>query len=277
MTLMQRRIFPIRFLLSIGCVVLAVAMAPSTAAAQERIGVLMLHGKNPGSNMNPNLGAMKGNFEREGWLVAFPDMPWSRGRYLDGNLDKALVEIAGHVKGLRDQGATRIVIAGHSMGVPIGMAYAARAGDVDALVQLAPGHIPLGYYTYPGLKPVRDSIDEARALVAAGKGDSNERFNDINQGRQQLVITSARNFLSYFDPASDAEMSVTAPRIPASVPVMTVIGERDPLFSRIRSYYVDKLPANPKNRYLEVSGGHLDTPRVANDAVIAWIKAAVTP
>jgi len=277
MNLVQRRNFLIRFLLSIGCVVLAVAMAPSIAAAQERIGILMLHGKNPGSNMDPNFGSMKGNFERQGWLVAFPDMPWSRGRYLDGNLDRALVEIAGHVKGLRDQGATRIVIAGHSMGVPTGMAYAARAGDVDALVQLAPGHIPLGYYTYPVLKAVRDSIDEARALVAAGKGDSNERFNDINQGRQQPVITTARNFLSYFDPASDAEMSVTAPRIPARIPVMTVIGERDPLFSRIRSYYVDKLPANPKNRYLEVSGGHLDTPRGANDAVIAWIKAAVLP
>jgi pimeloyl-ACP methyl ester carboxylesterase len=163
------------------------------------------------------------------------------------------------------------------MGVPAGMAYAARAGDVDALVQLAPGHIPLGYYTYPRLKSVRDSIDEARALVAAGKGESNERFNDINQGRQQPVITTAKNYLSYFDPTSDAEMSVTAPRIPAKTPVMTVIGEKDPLFSSIKFYYVDKLPANPKNKYLEVSGGHLDSPRIANDAVIAWIKAAVAP
>jgi pimeloyl-ACP methyl ester carboxylesterase len=114
-------------------------------------------------------------------------------------------------------------------------------------------------------------------LVAAGKGDSDERFNDINQGRQQPVITTARNFLSYFDPTSDAEMSVTAPRIPAKTPVMTVIGEKDPLFSSIKSYYVDKLPANPNSKYLEVAGGHRDTPRVANDAVIAWIKAAVTP
>ena len=274
---MQRRILLFRFLLSIGCFVLAAAVSPLTAAAQERIGVLMLHGKNPGSNMDPNFGLMKGNFERQGWLVSFPDMPWSRGRYLSGDLDKAMAEIAGHIKGLREQGATKIIIAGHSMGVPAGMAFAARAGDVDALVQLAPGHIPLGYYTYPRLKLVRDSIDEARALVAAGKGESNERFNDINQGRQQPVITTAKNYLSYFDPTSDAEMSVTAPRIPAKTPVMTVIGEKDPLFSSIKFYYVDKLPANPKNKYLEVSGGHLDSPRVANDAVIAWIQAAVAP
>jgi pimeloyl-ACP methyl ester carboxylesterase len=274
---MQGRIFPVRFFLSLCFAVLASVMAPLTAAAQERIGILMLHGKNPGSNVDPYFGFMKENFERQGWLVAFPDMPWSRGRYLDGNLDKALDEIAGHVKNLRGQGATKIVIAGHSMGVPTGMAYAARSGDVDALVQLAPGHIPLGYYRYPSLKVVRDSIDEARALVAAGKGDSNERFNDINQGRPVPVTTTAKHFLSYFDPTSDAEMSVTAPRIPAKTSVMTVIGQKDPLFSQVKSYYVDKLPTNSKNKYLEVSGGHLDTPRVANDAVIAWINATFSP
>jgi hypothetical protein len=72
-------------------------------------------------------------------------------------------------------------------------------------------------------------------------------------------------------------MSVTAPRIPAKTAVMTVVGEKDPLFKFVKGYYVDKLPANPKNKYLEVSGGHLDTPRVANDEVIAWIKTAVAP
>jgi pimeloyl-ACP methyl ester carboxylesterase len=271
---MLRRIFSI---LALSSVALAAVFAAVPAAAQERIGVLMLHGKNPGSNMDPNFGIMKPNFESQGWVVAFPDMPWSRGRYLDGGLDKAMAEIASHVKSLRDKGATKIVIVGHSIGVPAGMAHAARGGDVDALVLLAPGHIPLGYYTYPKLKVVHDSIDEARAFVAAGKGDSRERFSDINQGRQQTVVSTAKDYLSYFDPTSDAEMSVTAPRMPAKVAVMTVVGEKDPLFKFIKSYYVDKLPANSKDKYLEVSGGHLETPRVASDEVIAWIKSAVSP
>lgn len=274
---MRRRLFSLFSLLALSSFALAAALGTTPAAAQDRIGVLMLHGKNPGSNMDPNFGLMKGNFERQGWLVAFPDMPWSRGRYLDGGLDKALAEMGAHIKSLRDKGATKIVIAGHSMGAPAGMAFAARGGDVDALVLLAPGHIPLGYYTYPSLKVVHDSIDEARALVAAGKGDSRERFSDINQGRQQNVVTTARDYLSWFDPTLDAEMSVTAPRIPAKTAVMTVIGEKDPLFRHIKAYFVDKLPANPKNKYLEVSGGHLDTPRVASDEVIAWIKTAVAP
>lgn len=256
---------------------LAAAVTAAPASAQERIGVLMLHGKNPGNNRDPNFSPMKDTFERQGWLATVPDMPWSRGRYLEGGLDKAMGEIAGHIKGLRDQGATKIVIVGHSMGVPTSMAYAARGGDVDALVGLAAGHVPVGYYTQPWGKVVHDSINEARALVAAGKGDSRERFSDVNQGRQQTVVTTAKDFLSYFDPTSDAEMSVTAPRIPAKVAVMTVIGEKDPLFKSIKAYYVDKLPANPKNKYLEVSGGHLDTPRVASDEIIAWVKAAVAP
>ncbi|MDI1340253.1 alpha/beta fold hydrolase [Polaromonas sp.] len=259
------------------CALATLALATAPVAAQERIGVLMLHGKNPGSNMDPNFSPLKGTFERQGWLATVPDMPWSRGRYLDGGLDKAMAEIGGHIKSLRDQGATKIVIIGHSMGVPTGMAYAARGGDVDALVGLAPGHAPVSYYTQPWGKVVHDSINEARALVAAGKGDARERFSDINQGKQQNVVTTAKDYLSYFDPTSDAEMSVTAPRIPAKVAVMTVIGEKDPLFKWIRGYYVDKLPANPKNKYLEVSGGHLDTPRVASDEIIAWIKTAVAP
>lgn len=271
---MQRRLFSILALVAFA---LAAALTTTDSRAQERIGVLMLHGKNPGSNMDPNSGMLKPVFEREGWLVAFPDMPWSRGRYLDGSWDKAMAEMAAHVKSLRDKGATRIVIVGHSLGAPAALSHAARGGDVQALVLLAPGHIPLGYYTYPQLKAVRDSVDEARALVAAGKGDSRERFSDINQGKQQTVVATARDYLSYFDPASDAEMSVTAARLPPAVPVLTAIGEKDPMFQRARAYFFDKLPANPKHTYLEVAGGHLETPRLASDDIVKWIKTAVAP
>lgn len=220
---------------------------------------------------------MKTAFKQQGWLTAFPDMPWSRTRYLDGNWDKAMAETASHVKALRDQGATKIVIVGHSIGTPVALSHAARGGDVNALVLLAPGHIPYGYYNNPSFKVVRDSVDQARKLVADGKGDARERFSDINQGRQLNVIATAKDYLSYFDPTSDADMSVTAPRVPAQVAVFTAIGEQDPLFKNVRRYYVDKLPANPKNQYLEVSGGHLDTPRTAGEAVIQWIKAVVAP
>lgn len=275
---MQRRHFflsSISSFLAIGCITLAALAAPLTASAQQRIGVLMLHGKNPGNNQDPNFSPLKTTFEREGWVVSLPDMPWSRGRYLDGNWDKAMAEMAGHIKTLRDQGATKIVVIGHSLGVPAAMSHAARGGDASALVLLAPGHVPKNYYTVPALKVVRESVDEARALVAAGKGDSRERFSDINQGKQQNVITTAKDFLSYFDPASDAEMSVTAPRVPAGTPVLTVVGDADSMFTRARGYFADQLPANPKSQYLEVKANHLTTPKVATDDMIKWIKTVL--
>lgn len=266
---MQRRlVFALALAAALGAAVLP-------AVAQERIGVLMLHGKSPGNPMDPHFSPLKARFEQEGWKVLLPDMPWSRSRYLDGHWDQAMQEIAAHVQALRTQGATRIVLVGHSMGVPAALSHAARGGDVQALVLLAPGHVPQLYYTAPVLQPVRESIDQARALMAAGKGDVSERFIDINQRRQQPVVATPRNFLSYFDPESDAEMTVTAPRVPAGTPVLTVVGEGDPLFQRVRGLIVDRLPAQPRSRYLELAGGHLDTPRNAAEDVVKWIRAAV--
>lgn len=256
----------------------ASALLGGIAHAQDvKIGVLMLHGKNPGSNNDPNMSRLKPVLEGAGMQVLYPDMPWSRGRYLDGNWDKAMAEMAAHVQTLRSQGATKIVIAGHSMGVPAAMGFAARGGDVQALVLLAPGHVPARYYAFQQNTSVRDSVDEARKLVAAGKGDSRERFTDINQGKQLPVVTTAKDYLSYFDPASDGEMSVTAPRIPAGTPVLTVVGDEDGISKYAKPYFADKLPANPKSQYLEIKANHLSTPVVASEAVVQWIKAATAP
>ena len=245
--------------------------APSAAQA-HKIGVLMLHGKSPGSARDPNFGALRSRFEREGMLVEMPDMPWSRFRYIDGHWDKAMAEIAGHVAALRAKGATWIAVVGHSMGCPAAMSHAARGGEVQALGLLAPGHVPLGYFTSPRLRPVRESIEEARALVAAGKTADTQRFNDINQGRPQTVVMTPTDYLSYFDPASDAEMSVTAPRIPARVPVFVAIGDRDPLYANIRGYFIDRLPANPGHAFVQLSADHLSTPSAAEDALVAWLR-----
>jgi pimeloyl-ACP methyl ester carboxylesterase len=265
-----------RFGLAVLAALLSLTALPQ-AWAQERIGVLVLHGKNPGSQNDPHSGQFRSTLANDGMITVMPDMPWSARRYIDGDWDQAMAEIDRHVKSLRDKGATRIVIAGHSMGCPAAMGYAVKYGAVDALVLLAPGHVPDSYYNFPPLRAVHDSIDEARRLVAAGQGDARRDFDDINQGTSIKVRTTAKNYLSYFDPNSDAEMSRTAARIPAQIPVLWVIGDKDPLFSRGRNYAFSKLPANPKSRYLEVAATHLTTPIVASAEVLAWIKAAVAP
>ncbi len=47
------------------------------------------------------------------------------------------------------------------------------------------------------------------------------------------------------------------------------------LIQRARAYFFDKLPANPKHKYLEVPGGHLETPRLASEEIVKWIKTVV--
>lgn len=247
------------------------------AAAQERIGVLLLHGKSPGSTQTPHLRPVKAGLEQDGMLVRYPDMPWSRLRYLDGDWSQAMAEMQQHVAALRAQGAARIVLVGHSMGVPAALGYAARHGDVDALVLLAPGHVPRTYHSAPRMAVVRESVERARALVAEGKGDARESFSDINQGKRASITTTAKNYLSYFDPESEAEMGVTAPRVPARIPVLTVVGSDDPMAGRARQYFADSLPANPKTQYLEVRADHLSTPQVALPQVLPWIRSAVAP
>lgn len=254
-----------------------VGLFTGTGYAQDKIGLLVLHGKNPGSQNDPHSGQFRSRMASEGMITAMPDMPWSARRYIDGDWDQAMAEIDSQVKSLREKGATKIVIAGHSMGCPAAMGYAVKYGTVDALVLLAPGHVPEAYYSFPPFKPVHDSIDEARRLVAAGQGDTRKDFEDINQGTAIKVRTTAKAYLSYFDPETDAEMSRTASRIPAQIPVLWVIGDKDPLFRRGRDYVFAKLPANPKSQYLEVQATHLTTPVVASAEVLTWIRAAVAP
>lgn len=242
------------------------------AQGADKIGVLMLHGKNPGSAQDPNFRSVLFRLEREGMVASMPDMPWSRLRYIDGNWDQAMQEVQKHVVALRDKGAKKIVLMGHSMGCPAALSYASRKQDVNALVLFAPGHIPRGYYEFAQLAEVRKSIDLARSLVQASKGDTRERFTDINQGRPLQLTMTANDFLSYFDPNSDADMGVTAAKMPAQIPVMTVIGTADPLFSLARSYFHDKLPPNPRTQFLEVTANHISTPEVAKEQAISWIR-----
>ncbi len=258
-------------------------LSAPVANAQEKIGVLLMHGKQGGGPRDNSLDTLQGKLQDAGMLVLKPEMPWSFNRYIDGNWDAAMAEIATHVQKLIDTGATKVVLLGHSLGSPAALSYAARNPEkVQAIGLLAPGHVPL-YYSlcipYSPIKQcgVKDGVEDARKEIEAGNADKKQPQIDINQGRRNAVWMTAHDYLTYFDPTSEAEMSVTAPKISPSTPVLWAIGDRDYLIREGRQYVFDKLPNNPRSLYLEVSANHLTTPRIAADQIVGWIKSALAP
>jgi poly(3-hydroxybutyrate) depolymerase len=53
----------------------ALALLASPSKARDKIGVVMLHGENPGSSQDPHFSKLKPAFEKAGMLVLLPDMP----------------------------------------------------------------------------------------------------------------------------------------------------------------------------------------------------------
>jgi pimeloyl-ACP methyl ester carboxylesterase len=197
------------------------------------------------------------------------EMPWSERRAYDQPYASALADIDAQVKAFRAQGYKRVLVAGHSFGANAALAYMATNGDADAIVALAPGHSPAAMYER-GMD--RIAVDNARGLVAAGKGDELLDIEDFNQGKKRSMRMRADVLWSYFDPEGLGHMPKTAAGFKRSVPLLWVVGTNDPLFALGADFAYSKAPPNPKSQYVVVNAGHGDIPDVAAAQVADWIK-----
>ena len=247
-----------------GVALLCVGWTLSAWAGGE-LGVVLLHGK---GGTPANLQALALKLTQAGHQVAVPEMPWSKFRLYNATVAEAQGEVDQAVAGLRQKGASAIVILGHSMGGNMAIAYAARRRGLAGVAALAPGHL---VETTSVQQLVGDSVARARALVAEGKGKEPDEFDDINNGKVSTVITSAEHYLDYFDPQGAANMPATVAGLQA--PLLWVVGTRDPvIFDRGRAYVFDRAPANAYNRYGVVEADHMGTPDAASDLVLDWLR-----
>jgi pimeloyl-ACP methyl ester carboxylesterase len=249
-------------------VLLSLMLAEMAQAGNETIGVVLMHGKwgNPGGTMLP----LARKLGQEGFLVSSPEMPWSGARLYDKGVDEAMAEIDAAVQALRDKGAKKIFVAGHSLGAAAVLRYGTRS-TADGLIVLAPGHFPEGQNFKNQLAR---SLKKAQAMVQEGKGDDNAWFDDLNSGgRTKSVRTTARIYLDYFDPEGPMNFQKNAAALQPGVPILWVVGteeEKGPRQLGDRGHA--RIPANPGNKFIEVSSDHLNTPGKAIEPVIAWIK-----
>ncbi|MCO5092104.1 alpha/beta fold hydrolase [Bosea sp. (in: a-proteobacteria)] len=234
---------------------LGLASLAASASAMELKGttVILIHGKAGGQGpLQPLAAALKA----EGANVVLPLMSWRSGYR---TYEQTLGEVQAAVQRARAADAARVVLMGHSLGANISMGYAARSGGVAAVVALAPGHRPAFIVSL-----TQDSLDRAKAMVAAGRGGEKASFLDFNQGRVFPVTTTAEAYVSFFDPSGPAASAAQGNGVGG--PLLWVIGTGD------KPAMNDRAPYSRGTR-IQVSAGHPDTPRVAVRQVIDWLRA----
>lgn len=245
--------------------VLVTALTSLPAAAAD-IGVIFMHGKwAPGNSSSPVYDEIK----RQGFLLETPEMPWSQSRAYDRDTTAAMAEVDAAVAKLKSRGAQRIVVGGQSMGANFAIAYASRRDGISGVLAVSPGHIP----EVPGFQAgLRGDVDRAKALIAEGKGDARGRFNDNNQGKDMQMPSTANIYLSWFDPAGLMVMPRNASRLKPETALLWVVGQQDSMAQRGEGYAFNRAPANPKNAYKLVGGGHGDAGAKAAQEITLWLK-----
>jgi pimeloyl-ACP methyl ester carboxylesterase len=246
-------------------VVLTAAM--SVAAAQDRIGVVLLHGKQSAPEQHEPLASA---MAVAGFPVERPEMCWSGRRIYDRDYPGCLRDINSAVDRLRQRGVTALVIAGHSLGANGALAYGAR-NTVKGVVALAPGHRPEVLARRPR---IAEDLERARRLVAEGRGDRPTSFADYNGSLVISVTVTPAAYLSFFAPDSRAVMPDNAARLKA--PLLYIVGNGDPLQRGPEEIFA-KAPPHPLNRYVSVQAGHFDTSAAAAATVVEWLRQMVQP
>jgi len=250
-----------RFLLA--CLLSLCAIAH---AADTGIGIVSIHGK-----WGRPPGPLASYLDRSGYRVTSPNMPWSGSRLYDADYDAAIEQLHQEVLRLRQDGARKVVLIGHSFGANGAIAYMTRYQDADAIVLLAPGHVAEGMYR--GGR-TRATVEQARQLVADNHADERLSFIDPNSGnRSRGMSTTAKIYLSYFDPDGLANMPKSAGLIPVSIPVLCVMSAEDSIFRLGHSYVFDKFKPNDKSVYIESQASHLATPDASTADVMRFLQS----
>lgn len=239
---------------------------PASAADPSEVGVVLMHGK--WGSPNRNIDQLADSLRNAGYKVSTPDMPWSLSHSYDKSYEQAISQIEFAVDVLKANGAKRIIIAGHSLGANAALAYGAHHPGLLGVMAIAPGHTP----ELPDARArMADKLEDAKAKLAAGHGDDDFSFTDVNQGRMKNISTSAAIFVSYFDPDGLANMPANAAH--QSAPTLVVAGTDDRLTSLGQDYIFNHLPPDNRNRYLLVEADHLGTPTAAKGQIVEWVES----
>ena len=265
-----------RWIAAAALVVVLLGALPSARAelAPDKIGIVMMHGKlgTPLGGPNAPGGRIVFALRHAGYLVATPEMCWSRYRRYDKPYPDCVAEVDSAIATLKSEGAVAIVVSGLSLGGNATLRYAATHPELLGAIGFNPADDPHNKARNPEVAAV---VAHAQALMAQGKGDETTEFLDTNTGPQGAykvtLDTTPRIYLSFYGPGAVSGLADNAAQI--RVPLLWVKGGKDPTQRNEPEYAYDKVPANPLNKFIVVPTNHIETPDAAVEPVLAWLKA----
>jgi esterase/lipase len=241
--------------------------APSHAA--DRVGIILMHGE-LGAPGRVIVG-LSDALEKAGYLVSRPDMCWSARRSYEARFEDCLSTVDSAIVKLTNLGATAIVVGGFGLGGNAAIAYGAGHPGLLGILAVAPGHDARKAAMRPDIV---DDVGRARALVAAGKGDDEAEFHDVNIGPTgpyaAEIETTPAIYLSFFGADSPAAIEDNVAKIRA--PLLWVAGPGEPDEKPGPHDVFLRAPVNALNRYAAVESGYLDAPDAAKADALAWLK-----
>jgi len=247
-------------------------LLPLTASAEfgsTRIGIVIMHGK--GGSPTKHVSDLASALEGQGFLVANLEMPWSGRRDYDVNVSAAEREVESALNALRDKGARKLFVSGHSQGGLFALYYGSKH-VVDGVIAIAPGG-NVGGAAYR--EKLGESVALARKLIAEGKGEEKAGLADYEGAKGVYRINSPPSaYLSWFDPEGAMNQRTAIQSMNPAVPVLFIAPANDyPGLLMVKQQMFDALPKNPHTKLYEPNSSHLNSPSASIKEIVEWTTA----
>ena len=246
-------------------------LLPLNAVAEtgSKIGIVIMHGK--GGSPAKHVLELATALEGQGVLVANLEMPWSGKREYDVTVSAAEQEVDVALNKLRDKGAKKLFVAGHSQGGLFALYFGGKH-VVDGVIAIAPGG-NVGSPTFR--EKLGESVALARKLVAEGKGDEKTSLADFEGAKGTYPVnTSPSVYLSWFDPEGAMNQMIAVKNLNPATAVLFIAPANDyPGLLKVKQQMFDTLPKNPKSRLYEPGSSHLNAPSASLKQIVEWTTA----
>lgn len=233
-------------------------------------GFLLVHGKQSGPELESCALNMVYEFlSEQGYPVDYVSYSWSRDRQYDVTSYQSAEEMHQGINRLKEQGATRIHVLGHSLGGNMALYYSTLDyQDYDSLIVLCPAH-NLHNFRFQSL--VDWSAEKATKLIEEGN-DSPAQFLEFHMGRAVIVDMVPSIYKSFFDKTGPCNMVKSVANTKTAKPVYMIVGSDDMLTINTKELLFDPMLKDPvQSKFENLEGeSHVSVPASALPGILTW-------